>query len=93
VSAGRSLDQLRIGADTIASAPDTAFQYATDAKLPSHLPNINGLAPGPECHDGKLREPRELGDDVFGNAVAKILLFTKSSSIAIAYRSTSPTTT
>jgi hypothetical protein len=78
VSAGSSIDQLRINADTIANAPDAAFQYVTDAELPSHIPNIGRLAFVLERrvarYDGELREPRNLGDDILGNAVAEILL-------------------
>ena len=44
MSAGISIDQLRIDADTVVGAPDGAFQYVTDAKLPSHIPNIDRLA-------------------------------------------------
>ena len=78
VGAGRGIDELRRDADAIAGAADAAFEDVTDAKLATDLPDVRRLAFVLEARvagdDEQLGEARQLGDDVFGDAVAEVVL-------------------
>src|SRR5262249_49639692 len=57
---------------------DTAFQYIADAKLAPDLLAVYRLAPiGERCvarDDEHVREPRQIGRQILGDAVGEVLL-------------------
>ena len=78
VRTGRSVDKLSADADTVARAANAALQHVAHPELAPDLPDVDGLALVLEARiagDHKqLREPRQIGDDVFGDAVTEIVL-------------------
>ena len=78
VGASRGIDELGGDADAIASAANAAFEHVADAELATDLSDVGGLALVLEARiagdDEQLGEARELGDDVFGDAVAEVFL-------------------
>src|SRR5262249_28491547 len=84
------IDELRIDADAIAAPSDAAFQDVTCPELLSDLPHVDHLSlvleRGVPGDHQKLGKPRQLRDDVFGNAVAEILLLRAAARRWTAYR-------
>jgi hypothetical protein len=78
VSSSHGVDQLGRNAQAIAPAPYAALQHVAHAQLTADLADIDCLAlvleAGSAGDDKKLGEAGQLGDDVFDNAVGKILL-------------------
>ena len=78
MGAGRGVDKLGTDADAVAGAANAALQHVARAKLAPDLPHVDGLALVPEARvagdDEQLGEPRQLGDDVLGDAVAEVFL-------------------
>ena len=78
MGAGRGVDQLGGDADAVAGAANAALQHVAHAKLAPDLPHVDGLALVPEAgvagDDEQLGEPRQLRDDVLGDAVAEVFL-------------------
>src|SRR5215468_3575159 len=78
VCPGDGIDELRRDADPIADPPNASFQHVACAQLAPDLPDIDGLAlvleGGIARDDQKLGEPRQLGCNVLGYAVAEVIL-------------------
>ena len=78
MGAGRGVDKLGSDADAVAGAANAALQHVARAKLAPDLPHVDGLALVPEARvagdDEQLGEPRQLCDDVLGDAVAEVFL-------------------
>ena len=75
---GRGVDQLGTDADLIARSPDAPFEHITHAQLAANLLRVDGLVPigeGGIARDYEtVRDPREIGREVFGDPVREILL-------------------
>ena len=78
MSAGLGVDELRRDAEIVAGAPDAALEHIAHAELAPELGDVHRL---PLVLEGRVaREhaqvarPRQLGQDVLGQAVAEILL-------------------
>jgi len=78
VGAIYSIEELCRNADAIAIAANTTLEHVADTQLVGHLANIGRLAFVPKgrvAGDDKQRgEPRQLGDDVFGDAITEVFL-------------------
>src|SRR5262245_53826978 len=78
VRAGRGIDELGADADTVAGAANAALEHVAHPELTPNLPDIDGLALVLEARiagDHKeFREPRQVCDDVVGDAVTEIVL-------------------
>ena len=79
VIAGQCVDQLAAHANPVRRFADAAFQHVADAQFPADLPGIGRFALVGERrvsgdHEQRV-EPRQFGDDVFGNTVGEKLLF------------------
>ena len=76
--AGGGVDQLRGDADALAQAANAAFDDILHAELAAHALHVDILAAiaerGVARQHMQVPEARQLGDDVFGDAVAEILL-------------------
>ena len=72
------IDQLRGDANPRVDSADAAFHDISHAELATEPLDVDILSPvlkrRVSCNDEQLTEPRELGDDVFGDAVDEILL-------------------
>jgi hypothetical protein len=68
----------RRDAEATAAPPNAALQDVARVKLPADLPDIDRLALVLEGRiardDNELGEPRQLGCDVLGHAIAEIVL-------------------
>jgi hypothetical protein len=78
VGAGRRVDELASDAHSLPRAADAAFKYVADAEFSSNLAYIHRLAFVGEARiagdDEKLREARQLRDDVLSDSVAEVVL-------------------
>ena len=76
---GVGLDQLGADADLVARSPDAAFQHIAHSKLAADLLCLGGPVPigerGVARNDEHVREPRQIGRQVLGDSIGKILLF------------------
>ena len=79
MSTGLGVDELRRDAEAVVGALYTALEHVTYTELTSKLADVHRLAL--EAKAGVAREhtqvacPRQLSQDVFGQALAKIVLF------------------
>ena len=75
---GCRIDQLGIDADLIARSPDAPFEHITHSQLTADLLGIDGLVAvgegGVARNHQHVRDTREIGRHVLGDAVGKILL-------------------
>ena len=73
-----SLNELRGNAHAVAGAADRTFQDVRGAKLLTYLLRGHRLVPKSKHlrsgKDFKLGDLRQLGDDIFGNSIAEILV-------------------
>src|SRR5262245_47361177 len=78
MSAGDGVGELHKDADPVASATNATLQNVAYAEFSSDLAYVYRLAPvlerGIAGDDEQLGEPRQLGDDIVGNAAAEIVL-------------------
>ena len=78
VGAADRVDQLRRHAQSFAVAADAALDHVANAQLladPAHVDRTAlVLERGVACDHDQAGEPRQLSDDVVGDAVAEILL-------------------
>jgi hypothetical protein len=79
MGAGRGVDKLGSDADAVAGAANAALQHdVARAKFGRDLPHIDGLTLVPEARvagdDEQFGEPRQLCDDVLGDALAEVFL-------------------
>ena len=78
VAAGRAVDQLRGDAHALAGLAHAALEHVADPELPRELPDVDVLALERERRvargDRERGDLAEVGDDVFADAVAEILL-------------------
>ena len=76
--AGGSVDQLGSDPDAIARLSDAAFEDVADAKTLGYILHVERLAlereSGVPSDDRQCRNVRQVGDDVFTDSVAEILL-------------------
>ena len=72
------VDQLRIDAQPFVRAADTSFQHITYTQFTTDLPRIERLVPiserGIARNHQHVREPRQIGRQILGDPVGKILL-------------------
>ena len=72
------VDQLDVDADLIARTPDAPFEYVTHPKLLADLPGVDPLVLIGERRIARdhehTRNPRQIGCQILGNPVRKILL-------------------
>src|SRR5262245_43179317 len=78
VGATDCIDELARYADAIAASANTSFQHVAHAQLAADKPDVGRLAFVLEARvagdDEEFREPRQLRDDVFRDAVAEVVL-------------------
>ena len=78
MGAGLGVDELRRDAEIVAGAPDAALKHIAHAELAPELGNVYRLAlvlEGRVAREhAQVARPRQLGQDVLGQAVAEILL-------------------
>jgi hypothetical protein len=76
--AGRGIDQLGIDADLIARPLDATLQHIADAQLAADLLCVGRLVPigerGAARDHEHIRDPRQVGREIVGNPIGKILL-------------------
>lgn len=76
--AAQRIDQLRVDAHAPSGAPGAAFQQVAHAKLPGDGAHVHGLALVGKDRvardDKEARDPGEIGDQVFGQAVGERVL-------------------
>src|SRR5262245_26508104 len=76
--AGQGIDELHHATNRTAAAANASFQDATHAELSAHLPHVDRFAlileGGVAGDDKELRKPRQLRNDIFGDAVAEVAL-------------------
>jgi len=76
---GLGVDQLDAGPDSVARPPDAPLQHIAYAQLAADLLRVSRPVPIGECGIARdhqhIREPRQIGRQVFGDPVGKILLF------------------
>src|SRR5947207_3657382 len=77
--AGFRVDELRGDPYALAGAPDRAFEYGAHAELAAdgadvHRASLIGEA-RVACDHRQARDFRQIGDDVFADAVGEVLLF------------------
>jgi hypothetical protein len=75
---GLGVDQLGADADLIARPPDAAFQYIAHAELaadPLRINRLVSIGEGgiPRDHE-HIRDPRQIGRQILGDAIREILL-------------------
>src|SRR5215471_18566474 len=72
------IDELRRHSDPVSGFAHATFQHVSDAELTPNFAHIRGLTlpleAGIASNDKQAAEPRQLGDDVLNNAVAKVFL-------------------
>jgi hypothetical protein len=72
------IDQLRGNANAVPDQPHAALQHVAHAELAPDLTDIDSLAlvleAGVASDDEQLAEARQLGNNIFHNAVGQILL-------------------
>jgi peptide/nickel transport system substrate-binding protein len=75
---GLGIDQLGVDANVVTQPSDAAFQYIANAELTADLLCINGLVPICNCSITRdhehARDTREIGRQILGDPVRKILL-------------------
>src|SRR5262249_33199850 len=85
VSSGHGVDQLRGDAEAIPAPTHAALQHIAYPQIAPHIADIGRLALVLEARvagdDEQLREARQLGDDVLGDAVAQVILLLVSAKI------------
>src|SRR5215831_15600653 len=78
VGAGHGVGELHRDADAVATTANAALQDVAHAKLPRYLAHVGRLPLVLEGRvagdDEQVGEPRQLGYDVVGDAVAEIVL-------------------
>src|SRR5215468_7088348 len=78
MSAGRGVNKLAGDSNTVAASAHAAFQDVAHAQLASNLLYVNGPSLVRKARiagdDKQARETRQGGDDLFHDAVSKILL-------------------
>src|SRR6516164_5944925 len=78
VDASCRINKLRGDADAPAAPPDATLQDVECAQLPPDLPDIDRLAlvleGGIASDDRELGEPRQLGCNILGHAIAEVVL-------------------
>ena len=78
MSARRCIDELRVDANTPGDPAYATFQDVAHTQFTADLSDINRLhvelKARVACDHEQVREPRQLSDDVVGNAVAEVFL-------------------
>ena len=79
MAAGLGVDELGRDAELVLGAADAALEHVAHVELASELPDIYRFAlvleRGVAREHAEVARPRQLGQDVLGQAVAEIVLF------------------